>query len=281
MLEPMVEDDIICSYLLSTPFLDRFSLRFNTLFKTLHCMVCLTAHPAASMARHLKNHEISMASQQQEDLLALAQEHGILMDRNVVNPSPNQAPVEGLSIINDGFSCTQCFYCAQNYRTFQNHVYQQHSGLGVSASDMVKSVPIQNFFPSQLQFFAVDPSLAQPPTSDPFELYLKNDVPKLPQRPVLQPPTHTREIPPLLQITGWQLHLEDHIHDKVKLKSLLKLMDLPSLKDDGPRGRLRNVVWEYMKQIRAQARSAPLNVRCMLLEWPRRVSKVLYELIIC
>lgn len=256
------------SYLVSTSLLERYSLHIHNHFKTLHCMICLSAHTPFSMSKHLESHSMGMDKAAQAQLTIIAAEHQLIEDYSVINPLPEGPPIEGLVVIQEGLSCTACIYCTVSDKTFKNHWYSQHSGPAKNAS---KRVAVQNFFPSIYNFFSVDPSLAKQCTVDPFSIYMTQYVPQFAKPPILSPPTHICEVPPLLQITGWHHHLEEYVTDRAKLRELYVLMKLPSLKNNGPLGRLRSIVWLYMHSIRAYARSAPLSVRCILKEWPRYI----------
>jgi hypothetical protein len=263
---PEATVDNSSSYLFSTPFLAQHSLRIHTHFKTIHCMICLSAHPPSCMSKHLELHGINMDQAAKYQLAIIALEQNLVIDRLVVNPLPGGPPIEGLKVVQAGWSCGACIYCTISDKTFKNHWYSQHSGHTKGAS---KRIAVQNFFPSVYNYFSVNTQLISLSTADPFFIYITHEVPQLMKPPVLAAAMQPREVPPLLQITGWHHHLEDYMIDKPTLRALRSLMELPRLNETSPLGRLRNIVWLYMHTIRTHARSAPLAVRCILKEWPR------------
>jgi hypothetical protein len=68
---------------------------------------------------------------------------------------------------------------------------------------------------------------------------------------------------------SWHIHLADYITDKQRLQNLMLLKKLPALKDDGALGKLRDVIFQYMKDVRKLGKNSPFSVRCILMEWPR------------
>jgi hypothetical protein len=267
--DPAQLDGSIC-YLLTNPFLTLHSLRVHRHFRTLHCISCNIALLPSTTPGHMRNtHNKTMSTDDIRELDDVLQLHQVLTTTDVQVPPPGGPPVEGLAIQLDGYACSECSACTQTYKTFKNHWSMDHKEFDAPARKSYRKTAIQSFFPTPLHPFAVNPSLASIATSDPFYLYLTQEVPKLKNMTLVPPPTTEKEIPPLLQVTNWHVHLADHISSKAALREVLKLKNLPGLKDDSPRGRLRDVVWKYMQEVRTLARKAPFSVRCILMEWPR------------
>jgi hypothetical protein len=233
------------------------------------------------MPRHLKTHGIELATQDQMKKFQLAMnEFDISMTTNIPIPSPLGPPIECLQITPDGYCCNHCLYCAPSLKAFQNHWFgSTHKNDKTPSALTFHRGAIQSFFnPSPQHWFEVNPTLATLSSLDPFAVYLKTEVPKF-VRTLNEPPTHVREIPPLLKITGWLDHLEDHIKTKNAIRNIRSLVNLPPSKQTTGLGRLRTIVQAYMKDITKKGQSSSLGVKCLLMECPRLVEIQLFCII--
>ena len=107
---------------------------------------------------------------------------------------------------------------------------------------------------------------------DIFEAYLQQQVPKF-QSTLICAPIHVRETPPLLQITGWHMHLREYITTRVDVETLRTLVQVtPPSKQKKGLGCLRDVSLDYMKDIRKKAQNSSIGIRSLLMECPRLVS---------
>lgn len=128
---------------------------------------------------------------------------------------------------------------------------------------------IQTFFnPSPQHWFEVLPVKTTAPTQDIFAVYLQKQVPKFTST-LIGAPIRVHEIPPLLQVTGWHLHLADYIKTQASVKTLLSLVQPPFVKEPKRLDRLRDIAFDYMKEIRTMAQKSAIGIRCLLMECPR------------
>lgn len=129
---PILDEDILTttgtSDLLSSNLLRQFSLRIHQVHKTLHCFTCLVAILPAHAQSHLRAHEIVITATENIKLLQVCTENQVLMSMdNMESPRPDNAPVEGLAIHDEGYSCSLCDYCSIAIKSFDNHWYTNHT----------------------------------------------------------------------------------------------------------------------------------------------------------
>ncbi|KAF8869304.1 hypothetical protein BD779DRAFT_1739474, partial [Infundibulicybe gibba] len=130
--------------------------------------------------------------------------------------------------------------------------------------------PVQTFFaPVGRKYFSVvlDEPHSPGSTPDLYRIYLHQEAGKYQQSTNINPPTHAKEVPPLLRITNWHEHLANYTQDKKTLWDLRSLMKFSKLKPGFDR--LGQAVFEYAKVIRKKALDAPVAVRRSLMECPR------------
>lgn len=254
-----------------------FSLRIHSIFKTIHCMVCESAWLPSSLAGHLKTHGFTLTSQQSQDLQSELVTHNVEHTSDLTLPLPGGPPIEGLSITTDGHCCTQCTYCSPTFHAFETHWCRKHPNITTPARDAFILGDIQTFFrPSPQRWFRVNATLSALPPNDPFAIYLQKQVPQLNSTTMIASATHVREIPPLLQVTGWHLHLADYTQDKKEIEGLRKLMVLPSLRNSSPLlTRLKDIVFQYMLIVRDNARQSAIGIKRLLMECPRSVANII------
>jgi Orsellinic acid/F9775 biosynthesis cluster protein D len=236
-------------------------------------MTCQVAIVPTSLHGHLKKHQIALTDDQHSQLFKLIEKYQIIPDTTITVPLPLNAPVEGLTIVEEGHCCDMCNYCVPTFVTFRMHWSHAHPQDKTPAANSFHLGSIQTFFnPIGQCWFEVQRTID---LSDPFSLYLRHQVPKYKTATAvtIPPPTHEREIPPLLQVTGWHLHLADYITSKPKIRELLELVQPPSVHDSNLAGlgQLRGLVWEYMVDVRTKAHNSTIGTRCLLMECPRYV----------
>ena len=261
------------SYLLSNPFLKSISLRVHSVYKTLHCVCCETIHLPTRMLHHLESHGLKLRTDEHFRLFEQAlQEFDVSQTENIAPPTPLGPPVECLKVTHGGYCCNHCSYCVPTQGSFKNHwsssVHKNDKGSHTSAHHRGS---IQTFYyPTWQCWFEVNPALAGLSPLDPFSVYLTTESTRFIK--TLNPsPTHVREIPPLLKLTGWQEHLHPYIQTKADVQKLHALVRLPPFKETTGLARLRIIVDKYMRDVRAKAQACPIGIKCLLMQCPRCV----------
>lgn len=234
-------------------------------------MICGTAWIPSSLIGHLKSHGLIPTSQQSEDLHTELVKHHVADTSDVLPPPPGGPPIEGLSITPNGHCCKCCTYCCPTFAAFAVHWSSKHRDITTPAREAFTLSDIQTFFkPSPQRWFKVNAALSQLQMDDPFAIYLQHQVPLFTENNYIAPATHPREIPPLLQVTGWHLHLQEYTEDKSKVEGVRKLMALPSLRNSSPLLlQLKESVFQYMAIVRDNARQSVIGVKRLLMECPR------------
>ena len=106
---------------------------------------------------------------------------------------------------------------------------------------------------------------------DPFQLYFQNLNDTTKEKSVFTP-TSIKEIPPLVNMTGWHHFLKDYIQSKGKVNDLITLIGLPEgVEKLGCYGHISDLVISYMKNIRQKAMDSSPSVLILLMECPRLV----------
>jgi hypothetical protein len=268
---PSIHLDGTKSYLVSNAFLDSISLRVHSVYRTLHCVCCTSVHIPAHMPEHLKTHSIGPFTKDQEvEFMQAMKEFDVCEGWDIQLPTPCGPPIECLKVVSNGYCCNHCSYCIPTSRSFNNHWYSsKHKDNKRPSSTAYHLGFIQTFFGSnQQRWFEVIPALSTLPTLDPFAVYLKTEVPKF-IKTINEPPTHVREVPPLLNVTGWHDHLASYTKTKADIQNIRTLVRLPPFKETTGLGRLHDITNKYMKDIRAKAHSSSIGIKCLLMECPR------------
>jgi hypothetical protein len=236
------------------------------------------------MLLHLESHGIKVATTKEKGLeFTQAMSYfNVAKTADIQQPAPCGPPIECLKITANGYCCNHCQYCVPTYATFKNHwsssVHKNDKGSSTTAYHMGF---IQSFYShSPQRWFEVIPALAGLPLLDPFAVYLKTETSKFLET-INEPPTHVREIPPLLNVTSWHIHLAEHIKTKEDIKSMCSLVKLPPFKETTGLARLREIVDKYMKDIRTMAHASSIGIKCLLMECPRYISIHHYFLWLC
>ena len=255
------------SLLFSTPLLARVGLSFNTAFKIVVCASCGIAWKPMKIVGHLKKaHQIQIKKGDEEEIMSLIHIHGITDDTPIATPMPKLAPVELIKVHEDGYCCNICDYCCRNIRTFDNHWSTNHRNIHTAHSDRFHKGDMQTFFdPVPIRFFEVSTYLQHIPIGSPFDIYMKNELPK---QPAFQPtiPLKEREIPPFLHVTQWHTHLADYVTDQNKRLALRDIVQLPKGLNNND---LHGVVIKYMQDVCKKASELAYQLRCLLMECPR------------
>lgn len=258
------------SCLVSTPFLARFSLRYHSHYKTLHCMICLTAQLEGAIGAHLRDkHQMSWSKADTGDLRSFVASNPVADFHSIKSPMSGGLPVEGLALVSTGHACIACNACYQNMKTFRNHWALHHKDHPSAVESAFTMCTVQSFLHRSKGFFQVEPRLSVMSATDPFYLFLSKNVPVFEAETDIAQAVQAKDTPPLLQITGWHEHLAEYLSSKPKLEALLRLKVLPGVKDTSPLGNLRWLVRDYVKDIRSKNSNASMNVRCGLMQYPR------------
>lgn len=234
-------------------------------------MVCKTAWTPKRLIGHLKSHGLIPTTQQTEELRTTLILNDVNETSDVTPPVAGGPPIEGLEIIENGHCCLYCSYCCPTFTRFEKHWSQKHRDNRISAQNAFTLSSIQTFFrPTPQQWFKVNPALTSLTLDDPFAIYLQKQVPQFASSKLIVSAIHTREIPPLLQVTGWHLHLQEYTADKDKIDGLRTLMALPSLRNSSTLFvSLKQSVFQYMVIVRDNARQSAIGIKRLLMECPR------------
>jgi hypothetical protein len=227
-------------------------------------------HIPTAMLGHLRLHDIFLNTKELMDqFMESMREFDIPKEPITQVPYPRGPPIECLQVTPDGYCCNGCSYCVPQLGTFQKHWYTAHKDDNRSARTSFHLGTIQSFYnPTPQKWFEVLPDLGGIPANDPFTVYLQKEVPKLVQT-LNVPPTQVREISPLLKITGWQEHLQNHINTRIGVREVRSLVKLPPLRQKEGLGNLGAAVDAYMKDIRQKANLSSIGIKCLLMECPR------------
>jgi hypothetical protein len=258
------------SYLLTEPILDRMGLVYHMHFKAILCL-CGKAVSPDSVFTHVEGHGVAVIRPDKNSFADFAGSHPCATgSSDIQHPAPGGPPVEILKQISNGFCCNYCSYCAPEKKSFSNHWYQKHSKTEQALVDQRFHIgTLQTFFhPVGVQYFEVNPELAHLSDDDAFAIYLRDIVPQYKPFPATLP-THAREVPPLLQVTQWHIHLAEYSTDHQKWMALRSLITLPSWSTSIGINSLGPLIFQYLKDIRQLANRTTLSMRCLLMECPR------------
>jgi hypothetical protein len=248
----------------------RYGLALHSVYKTVHCLQpkCLTAVRLDNVVGHLKSHS-KLSAKERSDLMEFLTSWGATSETPHVSTDPPPAPVEGLSIYNDGHVCCACGHCIPAATTFATHWSRYHRY--DDRDDRFRLATLQTFYQLRPVFFEVVPPAEMIHQQDLFSIFLRERAPQIHAMMAdsLPKPFDAAEIHPLLRFTDWDSHLAAYIDSRKKIKNLLGLMKLPAPKDTSYFGRLRQVIADYMDAVGSVARNTPVIVRQMLMVFPR------------
>lgn len=256
------------SQLMHHTWLYKLRLDINTVYKTLHCLDCCTALLPNGLKAHHKKHKIKLAKGDVETVKKICEEMGVITDYdNTPMPPIEGIPVEGLQIIPNGLKCKKCSRCVVEKSSFATHWTHCRSGSNESAEDASESTSLQSFFDGKYKkYFPVNSFLARHSKLDPFVVYLQTLVPDIDNNKVIVPVANVREVPPILQCTGWDEHLKLYTKTEAAVDCLLKLMTLPTGQETKKGiGRLGSVIVAFLKEVRTHANNTTLNIRSLLM----------------
>ncbi|KAK0447520.1 hypothetical protein EV421DRAFT_1706409 [Armillaria borealis] len=150
-----------------------------------------------------------------------------------VNPKPYLAPVKGLKM-EKGLCCKKCSYAVRSLTSMKRHWTNNHKWEAryIPVAERWREVWVQHFFIVPIRFFSVEPSSAKRSNAgeeDPFTIFLKTVVPAMEKESIQVLPDAIRpwEVPPLVKMMGWHLHLADYITDRRKVQNLRTLVKPP------------------------------------------------------
>jgi hypothetical protein len=261
------------TYLLENAFLTSIGLHFHTIYKVMICITCQAAKIPGDIKGHLKKqHSLVLSKTQSSELESLFEHLGVKRGFDVVHPAPNGPPVEGLTVIEDGFCCANCLYCTPERRSLQSHWSRAHKGDPTFSNGQYTRGSIQTFFnPLPIRYFHVNPNLASVSADDPYTIFARDEKPTYQALPG-NPPSAPREVPPLLKATEWHVHLDAYCRNTALRQSLKTLTKLPGRQTALGIDSLGAVACAYMDSIRALANKVPFGVRCLLMQCPRYVN---------
>ncbi|KAK0440199.1 uncharacterized protein EV420DRAFT_1279273, partial [Desarmillaria tabescens] len=236
---------------------------------------CQIALVPTMVITHLRDqHSITLSPAEKKDLFhTMTDFHALTECSALVTPPPCLAPVEGLRKVQNGYCCKMCDYAVPKFTTFKRHWSREHKteAHNLFANEGCTTGTIQHFFTVPERWFQVDESLESSVGEEPFTVFLRDIAPTLAAESenVLMEPVSAQEVPPLLKITSWHMHLADHISDRKKVKSLLHLTTLPKIAEDSSLARTQDTVQQYMEIIRDLTNGSGLGVCCLLMDCQR------------
>lgn len=259
------------SYLFKNDALDAVGLRIHKTHFTLHCLDCQFALLPTTIKTHMNTrHQLKLDGEQCKELMEICTAQGVSNTHAVKLPSPRGPPIESLAIVTDAHCCKECAYCVPSFVAFRQHWGRSHKNHPAKPHDGFTVGFVQTFFVVPVKYFEVLPQLAALPKDDVYALYLRDEVPKMmADDDVILPPIMPSEVPPLLQSTGWHLHLKDILVSKRSVRYLRLFME--PAKRSGPNDTLAllaDAVKLYMRKTRDLCNNSDVRVRKMLMQCP-------------
>ncbi|KAF8890221.1 hypothetical protein BD779DRAFT_1671550 [Infundibulicybe gibba] len=238
-------------------------------------MECKSAWAREAIITHVKGHGIKVKKTDVPELTKLFEEYNTIKPGTLTTPKPDQPPVEGLAIWDEAFACAanNCTYCCRMQSSLHQHWNDCHKDLPATGIYRFFQKPVQTFCLVPKRYFSVLPI---GPNEDPttplglYKRYLQEEGTRHRNALTTNPPTHVKEVPPLLQVTNWHQHLAEYTKDKTSIHHLCSLMKFSNPKNSRPGfDRLGEVVFSYLKNIRKKANEAHIGINCLLMECPR------------
>ncbi len=203
--------------------------------KVIICRLCETAYLPQDLAKHVYHHnKISLTIEAIQAIIQpLVFRFTLHQDLNVSAPA-NKMPVEGLKI-QDGFLCSHCSHVTSSWGSLQHHWSFKHKALGISLlKDHVQHTSVQSFFSSSsikansVSWFPVDITLAIKSSASAFDVFMQVHYPAIcAAQAVVATPENERDVPPLLKVMEWHIHLKDFYNNSQARALLLDLFSLP------------------------------------------------------
>lgn len=264
------------NYLTSHPLLARLGLRIHAYLQVVICIGCETCRLPSAIVGHIKRHGIIVDKLDAAELQVLLDAYGVHQHNKVLPPAPGGPPIPGIKIYEHGLCCTRCTSCFLTRGSVIHHWSVDHPGAKVKTEGKYQNGAVQTLFnPIPIRYFQVDTLQAKYPSGSLFDIFMREELPKV-QSERIAPPIREQEVPILLQMTEWHLHVADWAQDRQKCQTLCDLVILPRGLHNKGIGRLNEVVFDYMVTIRNAAQKTPLGIRCLLMECPRCVNLTLH-----
>ncbi|PPR05282.1 hypothetical protein CVT26_011477 [Gymnopilus dilepis] len=244
------------------------------------CTVCKQGVPPKSVIDHVKSHLRKLKHKDFRPLQEWLNLHRLAAtNKDLPLPITIRPAFEALRI-HKGYTCAKCSFCGTTDESMRIHCSNVHR-ISTNWNKTIHTAQLQTFFPSNQIYFPVQDAIANgfnvtESQDNIINAYIKQILPTLaiPSDALLQPSSDL-ELPPLLRITQWHQHLATYIASRSATNSILSLMKLPTSRhgEQWLGEPLRRVIHEYMLDVKAKALSAPLGVRCLLMECPRTTQK--------
>jgi Orsellinic acid/F9775 biosynthesis cluster protein D len=258
------------TYLVTNDVLRAMGLFYHNHFKVLLCTCGKAVLPNACVA-HVGGHGIKVSGAVQAAFKNLIWGLGIATAlTGAPCPPPRGPPVEVLTLWKGGFCCNFCGYCACVKKSLSNHWYQSHHDRPeVSLECRFHRAAVQTFYaPAGERYFEVNPDLAGLSPDDVFTIYMCDEVPKFAAFPTTIPEDE-HEVPPLLQVTQWHVHLSAYSSDPQRRETLWSLVKLPPSASPAGIGCLGTITFKYLREIRSPAKNSDFGVLTLLMECPQ------------
>lgn len=261
------------TYLWSNTFLKGIGFQIHLFYRVLICMVCMSAWMPGTVINHCKhnsNHKgMRMPADTSSELDSVVRQWEVVPDQQVPLPAFDGPPVEGLSV-HEGMACEApgCVYACRKQESMDQHYQGQHPLTNVPRAKRHRLADVQCFFTNTgTKYFTVNKALIGHDPEGLYSTFLTKYLPSIPKPPML-PPNTTREIPPLVKMTGWHIHLGDFVTDTDKREALVEAATRPKAKEP-LFGQLHDWVFEYLAAIREMSRhKVPYTVLRYLLKYP-------------
>ena len=227
-----IQPDHSQSQLFSNDALDALGCVINTVHRLIICITCKQAFFPQDLTRHLQTHGHKNLDIH-EFLQSITERFNLHQNLDISAPS-DRKPIEGLKI-ESGFKCSQCLFASINHEMILKHSRQVHPDTHIIMDKQSIQASVQTFFhwssikANARQYFPVNFTLSILSTPSIYNTFITTLYPQHIsglQRNVATPSTE-KDIPPLLQVTNWHIHLQDYYQDRTLRKLLLDLGSLP------------------------------------------------------
>jgi hypothetical protein len=254
---------------ISIPLLELIGFGFHHYLQHLMCVVCKKSWSPSSALKHALTHNgILKIKTLQHEFNRFVQEYNIPEKPTLLYPTSDQAPVNGLDIFKDGFSClaSKCHYACPGLDTMKTHWRRDHNDLlfEFDQSKRYRSADIQCYYANTSnKYWSVDRSLADRSPDNLYHIFRTQFRPSMETGDYIDPPKCSRDIPPWLRVSDFHGYLGDHLLNKEKCVKLVGAAS-PPRSGDAEYGQLRDWVFEYMMDLRPIAK---LKVPYTIMMW--------------
>lgn len=221
-------------------------------------MICGKCWIPSDVLSHARMHDSSLRIKSlKSDLNQLIQAYNIPSKPVITYPRPNQAPVKGLKIHSNAYSCASsgCSYACLEKSTLQKHWQSKHHDqLFVDTQERYQHpVFVQSFFSHTYNvYWTVNPTLIDQKSDSLYQAFVEQCLPGFESDIRVDIPNNPRLIPPWLKVCRFHEYLEKYIPDKSIRTKLVQAATHPC-HDDKVFGVLHSWIIEYMKLIRDDA----------------------------